>query len=95
MPLEDLALDHQDAFAASLAHTVTTRRPGESALTALRRAFLQAAAGLLGTGHRLLFQRIQDVTLAGRPDTEISEIVTAKATHAFGLEPALAGYAGA
>ncbi|ANS66886.1 TetR family transcriptional regulator [Streptomyces lincolnensis] len=40
---EDLALDHQDAFIASLAHTVAHRRPGESALTALRRAFTDAA----------------------------------------------------
>lgn len=40
---EDLALDHQDAFTASLARTVTGRRVGESALSALRRAFLDAA----------------------------------------------------
>ncbi|GAA2708101.1 MULTISPECIES: TetR family transcriptional regulator [Streptomyces] len=41
---EDLALDHQDAFIASLAGTVTGRRAGESALAALRRAFADAAA---------------------------------------------------
>ncbi|MET8504222.1 TetR/AcrR family transcriptional regulator [Streptomyces sp. NPDC004787] len=41
---EDLALDHQDAFAASLAETVNGRQPGESALSALRRAFTEAAA---------------------------------------------------
>ncbi|KQX52095.1 MULTISPECIES: TetR/AcrR family transcriptional regulator [unclassified Streptomyces] len=41
---EDLALDHQDAFAASLADTVTSRQAGESALSALRRAFADAAA---------------------------------------------------
>ncbi|WP_426364706.1 TetR/AcrR family transcriptional regulator [Streptomyces sp. E-08] len=40
---EDLALDHQDAFVASLAITVTGRRTGESALTALHRAFVDAA----------------------------------------------------
>ncbi|MFC9391148.1 TetR/AcrR family transcriptional regulator [Streptomyces venezuelae] len=40
---EDLALDHQDAFAASLADTVTSRQAGESALSALRRAFAAAA----------------------------------------------------
>jgi AcrR family transcriptional regulator len=40
---EDLALDHQDAFIASLAHTVTGRQAGESALSALRRAFADAA----------------------------------------------------
>ncbi|MYV97472.1 TetR/AcrR family transcriptional regulator [Streptomyces sp. SID3343] len=37
---EDLALDHQDEFVGGLAHTVSTRAEGESALAALRRAFL-------------------------------------------------------
>lgn len=36
---EDLALDHQDAFVASLAEAVAARRPGDSALAALRRDF--------------------------------------------------------
>ena len=36
---EDLALDWQDEFAASLAAAVSSRRSGESALAALRRAF--------------------------------------------------------
>ncbi|MEU9883104.1 TetR/AcrR family transcriptional regulator [Streptomyces phaeochromogenes] len=40
---EDLAMDHQDAFIASLAGTVAGRRAGESALAALRRAFTEAA----------------------------------------------------
>ncbi|MFI9587060.1 TetR/AcrR family transcriptional regulator [Streptomyces sp. NPDC052236] len=40
---EDLALDHQDAFIASLARTVTDRQADESALAALRRAFTDAA----------------------------------------------------
>ncbi|WP_018653576.1 TetR/AcrR family transcriptional regulator [Actinomadura flavalba] len=39
---EDLALDHQDAFAASLARVVSGRAPGESAPAALRRAFAAA-----------------------------------------------------
>lgn len=150
---EDLALDHQDAFIASLAHTVAARRPGESALAALRRAFtdaaaaadpvsgfsgpafarmiadsptlsaclrglhdqreralaqtlaaavgapsdditVQTAAGLLGTVHRILFQRIQDLTLAEHPDEEIAGTITTEATNAFDmLEPALADYA--
>ncbi|MDG4860348.1 helix-turn-helix domain containing protein [Streptomyces sp. T-3] len=152
---EDLALDHQEAFAASLADAVAARRPGESALTALLRAFLdaaaaqdpvagfsgpdfarmiadsptltaclrglhdqrehhlalaladvtgtdsgditvQTAAGLLATVHRVLFQRIQDLTLAGRPGDEIARTIAADATEAFGLlEPALADYASA
>ncbi|MEH0547501.1 TetR/AcrR family transcriptional regulator [Streptomyces sp. NBC_00704] len=150
---EDLALDHQDAFIASLAHAVTDRRPGESALAALRRAFADAAAaadpvagfsgpafarmiadsptlsaclrglhdrrehalaealaaavgaprdditvrtaaGLLGTVHRILFQRIQDLTLADRPNAEIAETVDAEASLAFDLlEPSLGHYA--
>ncbi|MFG3254859.1 TetR/AcrR family transcriptional regulator [Streptomyces sp. NPDC048172] len=39
---EDLALDHHEEFAASLARTVASRRTGESALDALRRAFRAA-----------------------------------------------------
>ncbi|MET9509787.1 TetR/AcrR family transcriptional regulator [Streptomyces flavidovirens] len=37
---EDLAFDHQDEFVASLSRTVAGRAEGESALTALRREFL-------------------------------------------------------
>ncbi|MFF8727201.1 TetR/AcrR family transcriptional regulator [Streptomyces sp. NPDC015171] len=150
---EDLALDHQEEFAASLAHAVAARHPGESALAALRRAFtdataaqdpvagfsgqefarmvadsptlttclqglheqrehhlaqalaaatgaapdditVQTAAGLLSTVHRVLFHRIQALTLAGRPDDEITRVIAAEAAQAFGLlEPALSGYA--
>ncbi|MEV4176047.1 TetR family transcriptional regulator [Nonomuraea sp. NPDC049709] len=150
---EDLALDHQDAFIASLARTVADRQAGESALAALRRAFFdaataaqpvagfsgpdfarmiadsptlsarlrdlhdlreaaladalteatgaardditpRAAAALLGAVHRTLFQRIQELTLAGQDNARISATVTAEADSAFGLlEPSLAGYA--
>ncbi|MZD08590.1 TetR family transcriptional regulator [Streptomyces sp. SID5785] len=41
---EDLALDHQDDFVATLAETVISRRSGDSALAALHRAFTEAAA---------------------------------------------------
>ncbi|RSN64085.1 TetR/AcrR family transcriptional regulator [Actinomadura sp. WAC 06369] len=41
---EDLALDMRDAFVQMLAETVRDRGPGESALAALRRAFLAAVA---------------------------------------------------
>lgn len=150
---EDLALDHQDEFVAALARAVAARRPGESALAALRRAFAAAVAeqdpvagfsgqefsrmivesptlstclrglhdqreqalagalgdtvgmrpddvtvrtvaGLLGAVHRVLFQRIQDLTLSGHTGDEIAEIVGPEATHAFDLlEPALGDYA--
>ncbi|GAT70120.1 TetR/AcrR family transcriptional regulator [Planomonospora sp. ID91781] len=41
---EDLALDLSEAFVQSLARTVLERGPGESALAALRRAYLAAVA---------------------------------------------------
>ncbi|WP_433476916.1 TetR/AcrR family transcriptional regulator [Spirillospora sp. CA-142024] len=41
---EDLALDLHEVFVALLARTVAEREPGESALAALRRGFLQAVA---------------------------------------------------
>lgn len=39
---EDLAFDHQDEFVTSLARAVAAREPGETALSALRRDFLDA-----------------------------------------------------
>ncbi|MFB4320511.1 TetR/AcrR family transcriptional regulator [Actinomadura sp. 21ATH] len=150
---EDLALDHQEQFAASLAGAVAARRPGESALAALRRAFagavaaqdpvagfsgrpfarmiadsptltaclrglhdrredhlaralaeatgarpddisVQTAAGLLSSVYRVLFHRIQTLTLAGRPNDQIAHTIAADATRAFDLlEPALSDYA--
>ncbi|MFJ8085697.1 TetR/AcrR family transcriptional regulator [Streptomyces sp. NPDC096205] len=150
---EDLALDHQEEFAASLARTVADRLPEESALAALRRAFAHAvaaqdpvagfsgrefaamvaesptlstclrglhdqrehqlaqalaeatgtsiddigtrtAAGLLGAVHRVLFQRIQELTLAGQPNDRIARTITTEAGQAFDiLEPALSDYA--
>ncbi|GAA2088867.1 TetR/AcrR family transcriptional regulator [Actinomadura alba] len=41
---EDLALDLHDQFVEGLARTVAEREPGESALAALRRAYLAAVA---------------------------------------------------
>jgi AcrR family transcriptional regulator len=150
---EDLALDHQDEFAATLARAVTARRAGESVLAALRRGFeaavtardpvagfsgpefsrmvtesptlstslrnlhdqreyaladalaeavgvrpddmtVRTVAGLLGAVHRVLFGRIQDLTLAGHTNDEIAEIVAGDAARAFDLlEPALGDYA--
>ncbi|WFB07302.1 TetR/AcrR family transcriptional regulator [Streptomyces sp. LX-29] len=150
---EDLALDHHEEFTAGLARTVAGREAGESALTALRRAFLEAverqdpvagfagpafsrmiadsptltarlrdlhdqreealarelaettgagpddiapraAAAQLGAAHRLLFTRIQELTLAGQGDARIADTVAAEAAHVFGLlEPTLGRYA--
>ncbi|WP_431907861.1 TetR/AcrR family transcriptional regulator [Amycolatopsis thermoflava] len=150
---EDLAFDHQDQFVASLARTVAAREPGESALSALRRDFLdaverqdpvagfagpefsrmiadsptlsvclrglhdqreealaaalaaataaepgditpRAAAAVLGGVHRVLFARIQELTLAGRDNPEIAAVVGPEAKQAFALlEPSLGDYA--
>ncbi|MGW4895044.1 TetR/AcrR family transcriptional regulator [Kitasatospora sp. NPDC004240] len=149
---EDLALDHHEAFVAGPAAIVAGRAPGESALVALRRAFLAAverrdpvagfaplpfarmiadsptllarlrdlhdqreaalaevlaeAAGVdrgditvravatqLGGAHRVLFQRIQELILAGRDAADIAAVVTGEAVLVFDLlEPALADY---
>ncbi len=44
--------------------------------------------------HRVLFRRIQELTLAGRTNPEIAAVLAEEATRAFGLlEPALADYA--
>jgi AcrR family transcriptional regulator len=55
---------------------------------------VRTVAGLLGAVHRVLFQRIQDLTLAGHTNDEIATIVAKEAARAFDLlEPALGDYA--
>ncbi|MEH6376423.1 TetR/AcrR family transcriptional regulator [Streptomyces sp. KLMMK] len=152
---EDLALDHHEEFAASLAGAVADRTEGESALAALRRYFLaaveerspvagfagyefahmiaesptltarlrelhdqreealaevlagsggeedrgiapRAAAALLAATQRLLFERIQELTLAGRSTDRIAGTVAQEAAHVFDLlAPSLGNYASA
>ncbi|MFE5868623.1 TetR/AcrR family transcriptional regulator [Streptomyces roseifaciens] len=158
---EDLALDHHEEFAASLADAVADRAGGESALAALRRYFLKAvedhspvagfagyefahmiaesptltarlrelhdqreealaealagsggagtgtgtggegiapraAAALLAATQRLLFERIQELTLAGRSTDRIAAVVAEEAAHVFDLlAPSLGDYASA
>ncbi|MFJ5138529.1 TetR/AcrR family transcriptional regulator [Streptomyces sp. NPDC088707] len=142
---EDLALDHHEAFTATLARAVADRAAGESPLSALRREFTaavetcdpvagfagpefarmiadsptlsarlrelhdlreealgealaaaappahapaiapRAAAALLGAAHRLLFQRIQELTLAGESNARISAAVAPEAAYVFDL----------
>lgn len=54
----------------------------------------RAAAALLGAVHRVLFQRIQELTLAGRDNTQIAAVVSDEGERAFDLlGPALADYA--
>jgi Flp pilus assembly protein TadD len=55
---------------------------------------VRTVAGLLGAVHRVLFQRIQDLTLAGHTNDEIARTLAKEAGHAFGLlEPAIGDYA--
>ncbi|MBC2876671.1 MULTISPECIES: TetR/AcrR family transcriptional regulator [Streptomyces] len=54
----------------------------------------RAAAAVLGGVHRVLFGRIQALTLAGHGDDEVAEVVGAEAVRAFDLlEPSLGAYA--
>ncbi|MGW1930110.1 TetR/AcrR family transcriptional regulator [Streptomyces sp. NPDC001919] len=142
---EDLALDHHEAFTATLARAVADRAEGESPLSALRREFTdavqtcdpvagfagpdfarmvadsptlsarlrelhdlreealaealagadptgtpvaitpRAAAALLGAAHRLLFQRIQELTLAGESNARIAAVVAPEGAYVFDL----------
>ncbi|MGA5068759.1 TetR/AcrR family transcriptional regulator [Streptomyces exfoliatus] len=45
----------------------------------------RAAAALLAAAHRLLFQRIQELTLAGEPNDRIAAAVAPEATYVFDL----------
>lgn len=53
----------------------------------------RTAAALLGGVHRVLFTRIQELTLAGHPNPRIAEVLAREAPRAFDLlTPALAEY---
>jgi AcrR family transcriptional regulator len=53
----------------------------------------RTAAALLGGVHRVLFTRIQELTLAGHPNPRIAEVLAQEAPRAFDLlTPALAEY---
>jgi hypothetical protein len=53
----------------------------------------RTAAALLGAVHRVLFRRIQELTLAGRTNDDIAQAVVDEAARAFDmLEPALGDY---
>ncbi len=141
---EDLAFDRHEEFVAGLARTVAGRAEGESALAALRRAFLdgvercdpvigfsgevfarmiadsptllarlrdmhdqreaalagllaaetgaapdditpRAAAAQLGGAHRVLFQQILELTLAGHGNERIAGTVAVSADRVFAM----------
>ncbi|WP_395573989.1 TetR/AcrR family transcriptional regulator [Streptomyces sp. BK79] len=74
----------EEALAAALAETTATA-PDDIAP--------RTAAALLGAVHRVLFTRIQELTLTGRTNPEIAEVLTREAPRAFDLlAPALAEY---
>ncbi|MFD5948932.1 hypothetical protein ACFWAZ_22090 [Streptomyces collinus] len=72
---------HERALAGALAEAVGARQGDITVRT---------VAGMLGAVHRVLFQRIQDLTLAGHTDDEIARTTADEAARAFGLlEPAV------
>jgi hypothetical protein len=83
--LRGLHDQREQALAGALAEAVGARADDVTVRT---------VAGLLGAVHRVLFQRTQELTLAGRTNDEIAEIVSAEAADTFDLlEPALGDYA--
>ncbi|MGW1989218.1 TetR/AcrR family transcriptional regulator [Embleya sp. NPDC001921] len=83
--LRDLHDQREDALAEALAAAA----PPDASTTIAPRA----AAALLAAAHRLLFQRVQELTLAGDPTDRIAAIVTPEADHLFSLlAPALGTY---
>ena len=83
--LRDLHDLREDALARALA-AATDADPADIAP--------RCAAAQLGAAHRLLFRRIQELTLAGHDNASIAAAVIEDAAHVFGaLEPSLADYA--
>nr|WP_189834836.1 TetR/AcrR family transcriptional regulator [Streptomyces zaomyceticus] len=64
----------------ALAEALAAAAPADSPTIAPR-----AAAALLGAAHRLLFQRIQELTLAGESNDRIAATVAPEATYTFDL----------
>jgi fido (protein-threonine AMPylation protein) len=83
--LRNLHDQREQALAGALAEAVGARPDDITVRT---------VAGLLGAVHRVLFQRIQDLTLAGHTNDEIARTMANEAARAFGLlEPAVGDYA--
>ncbi|MEV4936818.1 TetR/AcrR family transcriptional regulator [Streptomyces zaomyceticus] len=64
----------------ALAEALAAAAPADSPPIAPR-----AAAALLGAAHRLLFRRIQELTLAGEPNDRIAATVAPEAAYTFDL----------
>ncbi|MGW0366135.1 hypothetical protein [Streptomyces sp. NPDC002990] len=83
--LRGLHDQREEALAMALAHAT-----GAPACDITPRT----AAALLGGVHRVLFRRIQDLTVAGSTNPAIAEVLAKEAPLAFDLlGPALADYA--
>ncbi|MFC7843012.1 TetR/AcrR family transcriptional regulator [Streptomyces sp. NPDC057382] len=83
--LRTLHDQREEALAATLAEVTGSPLDDITART---------AAALLAAVHRVLFRRIQELTLAGRTNQEIAAVVAEEAACAFSLlEPALGHYA--
>ncbi|MFE1908000.1 TetR/AcrR family transcriptional regulator [Streptomyces gardneri] len=75
--LRDLHDQREEALAVALAETAAAIEVSSIAP--------RAAAALLGAAHRLLFRRIQELTLAGRSDDVIAATLAPEAAHVFDL----------
>ncbi|MEU7075381.1 TetR family transcriptional regulator [Streptomyces narbonensis] len=78
--LRDLHDQREEALAVALADTANLADATETPSIAPR-----AAAALLGAAHRLLFRRIQELTLAGRSNDVIATTLAPEAAHVFDL----------
>ncbi|GAA0698688.1 TetR family transcriptional regulator [Kitasatospora atroaurantiaca] len=74
--LRDLHDQREEALAAALAAASPAATPAIAP---------RAAAALLAAAHRLLFRRIQELTLAGHPNDRIAATLAPEAAHAFDL----------
>ncbi|MFE7586617.1 TetR/AcrR family transcriptional regulator [Streptomyces gardneri] len=75
--LRDLHDQREEALAVALAETAAAIEVSSIAP--------RAAAALLGAAHRLLFRRIQELTLAGRSNDVIAATLAPEAAHVFDL----------
>ncbi|MEU8780820.1 TetR family transcriptional regulator [Streptomyces sp. NPDC048637] len=80
--LRDLHDQREEALAAALADIAPAATPAIAP---------RAAAALLAAAHRLLFQRIQELTLAGHANDRIAATLASEAAHVFGLLDAALG----
>ncbi|MEU9088123.1 TetR family transcriptional regulator [Streptomyces sp. NPDC048357] len=84
--LRELHEQREEALADALAVPAPGTAPGTAPDIAPR-----AAAALLAAAHRLLFRRIQELTLTGHPNDRITDTLAPEAAHVFDLLAAALG----